>query len=268
MGQINEHPPNHGCRANALFNAVKKQFGIDVYLLPLSLLSPPPPPVPVPLPMPRLPRPNIPDSPLMTRSSRDASTNGNVNMSDPPPLNSLCLVQNDIQQTSRFVRVFVVGCLIPWIEKNVLEWSESVSCMVQLGSCSLIVDRQFSSNRRLPSRLFSSTRRFFGSPSPSPSHNSSSSAASLPRTSTTLFNGPNAPPTQQRRLAEFATVLGDHKLAVTVWESLRKDSKGGSVGQFSPIKRLDISKCAPPGHSTSNRLKLPGPFASCSKFAL
>jgi len=38
------------------------------------------------------------------------------------------------------------------------------------------------------------------------------------------------PPSQQRRLAEFATILGDYKLALGVWESLRKDGKGGSVG--------------------------------------
>lgn len=38
-----------------------------------------------------------------------------------------------------------------------------------------------------------------------------------------------SPPSQLRRLAEFATVLGDCKLAVTVWEALRKESKGGSV---------------------------------------
>lgn len=92
----------------------------------------------------------------------------------------------------------------------------------------MIVNHQFSSNRRLPSRLFSSTRRLFGSPSPSPS-SSFNPSPSLPRTSTALPNAPS-PPTQQRRLAEFATVLGDYKLAVTVWESLRKDSKGGSVG--------------------------------------
>ena len=36
---------------------------------------------------------------------------------------------------------------------------------------------------------------------------------------------------QQRRLAEFATILGDLKLAVSVWEALRKESRGkiGSV---------------------------------------
>lgn len=34
--------------------------------------------------------------------------------------------------------------------------------------------------------------------------------------------------TQQRRLAEFSTILGDVKLATSVWESLRKEGKGGS----------------------------------------
>ncbi len=33
---------------------------------------------------------------------------------------------------------------------------------------------------------------------------------------------------QQRRLAEFATILGDFKLAVGVWESVRKETKGAS----------------------------------------
>lgn len=44
--------------------------------------------------------------------------------------------------------------------------------------------------------------------------------------------------TQQRRLAEFATILGDFKLAVNVWESLRKDNKGGSVSILSSIPLL------------------------------
>jgi hypothetical protein len=38
-----------------------------------------------------------------------------------------------------------------------------------------------------------------------------------------------SPPSQLRRLAEFATVLGDYKLAIMVWEALRKENKGGSV---------------------------------------
>ena len=38
--------------------------------------------------------------------------------------------------------------------------------------------------------------------------------------------------TQQRRLAEFATMLGDYKLAISVWEALRKEGRGGSVGFY------------------------------------
>jgi hypothetical protein len=37
------------------------------------------------------------------------------------------------------------------------------------------------------------------------------------------------PPPQYRRFAEFATFLGDYKVAMTVWDSLRKEGKGGAV---------------------------------------
>jgi len=43
----------------------------------------------------------------------------------------------------------------------------------------------------------------------------------------THFHSP--PPPQNRRLAEFATFLGDYKVALTVWDSLRKEGKGGAV---------------------------------------
>lgn len=37
---------------------------------------------------------------------------------------------------------------------------------------------------------------------------------------------------QHRRLAEFATILGDFKLAISIWETLRKESKGGAVSSW------------------------------------
>lgn len=99
---------------------MKKQFGIDVYWLSLALPSPPPTPVPVPLLLPRLPRVSLVDGESMTQ-------NENVNGSEPHHVNVLRMVPEDIQQTSKFAREFVVGCLIPWMEKNVLDWSEAVS---------------------------------------------------------------------------------------------------------------------------------------------
>jgi hypothetical protein len=99
---------------------------------------------------------------------------------------------------------------------------------------------QFASTRRLPSRLFSSTRRLFGSgtASPAPPHPPTSSVSPVIAATrsgshssiSSISAGGHPPPSQQRRLAEFATILGDLKLAVSVWEALKKDGKGGSVG--------------------------------------
>ena len=151
------------------------------------------------------------------------------------------MIETDLASTAKFVRELAVESLIPWMGKCILEWNEAVSCpFVPYGlnrrvSCiSLDVGRQYSSSRRLPSRLFTSTRRLFGtgpvsnSPAQStaslPSHghtSSTSSVASLPGNATPLA--------QQRRLAEFATILGDYKLAIPIWEVVRKEGKGGSV---------------------------------------
>ncbi|KAK0478294.1 ER-golgi trafficking TRAPP I complex 85 kDa subunit-domain-containing protein [Armillaria novae-zelandiae] len=209
------HPQNSVLsdeEAGALFNAVKKQFGLHSYLLPLALPDPPPPPVPVPALVPRVP-------PLSSTDSVQpgpVGTNGDADCSNTDvTLNTLRLGETDIQRTARFTREFLVMSLLPWMEKCVVEWNEN-----------------FSSTRRLPSRLFSSTRRFFGSPSPSPAptHNLHHSVSSL-RSNTFAGSIPSSGPPplpQQRRLAEFATIIGDYKLAVNVWEALRKEGQGGS----------------------------------------
>jgi hypothetical protein len=141
--------------------------------------------------------------------------------------------ENDIKHTARFTREFVVMSLVPWMEKCVLDWNETVRYHPRKTIPLILTPSlKFSSNRRLPSRLFSSTRRLFGSPSPTPPiHSASASISSLPgRASPSIpSNGVANPPSQQRRLAEFSTILGDFKLAVMVWESLRKENKGGSV---------------------------------------
>ncbi|KIO08413.1 hypothetical protein M404DRAFT_134508 [Pisolithus tinctorius Marx 270] len=208
--------------ATALFNAVKKQYGVHVYLLPLILPSPPPPLVPIPPLPPQLPPPPV-DVEQHDIPGKPKSTLSNTREFLDARPNSLRMSEGDIQRTVRFMREFVVMSLVPWMEKCVIEWNEA-----------------YSSSRRLPSRLFSSTRRLFGSGTSTPQtpvHASSTSLSSLPvrshtySTSQTSLSGPSfllPPPSQQRRLAEFSTVLGDHKLAIGVWESLRKEGKGGS----------------------------------------
>jgi hypothetical protein len=113
------------CRANALFNAVKKQYGLHSYLLPLELPSPPPPPVPVPsapLRLPPIPHSllNTPD-PSATRS-KSFSASGATH-----EVNALRMSDQDIQQTAKFVREFVSMSLVPWMERCVADWNENVT---------------------------------------------------------------------------------------------------------------------------------------------
>lgn len=114
---------------------------------------------------------------------------------------------------------------------------------------------QFASTRRLPSRLFSSTRRLFGSgtASPAPQQRPTSSVSPAlsgirPGSQSSISSipaGGHPPPSQQRRLAEFATILGDLKLAVNVWETLKKDGKGGSVGYTNACRKYKGTQLRP-----------------------
>jgi hypothetical protein len=107
---------HHVYRAGALFNAVKKQFGLHSYLLSLNLPKPPPQPIPVPALLPRLPSPPSSDSP----------PSDNVSATHPTTLSTLSMEEKDIQQTARFTREFLVMSLIPWMEKCVVDWNENV----------------------------------------------------------------------------------------------------------------------------------------------
>ena len=103
-------------RAGALFNAVKKQFGLHSYLLRLALPTPSPPPVPVPTLIPRLPPP----------VSNDDAESSKMKGSSGPVINALRMDEEDIQHTARFTREFVVQSLVPWMEKCVNDWNEIV----------------------------------------------------------------------------------------------------------------------------------------------
>jgi len=62
---------------------------------------------------------------------------------------------------------------------------------------------------------------------------SSFGATSVGLVSPSSATSPPQLPPQGRRLAEFATFLGDYKVAVNVWETLRKEGKGGAVSILS-----------------------------------
>lgn len=150
---------------------MKKQYGLHTYLLSISLPAVSPTQVrPISSPVPRLPslstmelspvptsqipagitsmlsRPTTPH--VATPSPRPPGTpNLTVQPGTPvpprspglPASNTLALSDNDIQQFSRFVREFVVMSVIPWMEKCVMEWNESVCNTLGTAHCRLLV---------------------------------------------------------------------------------------------------------------------------------
>ncbi|KAJ1311731.1 hypothetical protein OPQ81_010201 [Rhizoctonia solani] len=184
--------------SQALLNAVKKQHGAHTHLMCWSLSgsSTSSPFIPSP---PRLPPP--PNA--ITETPNDHQLE---DLAEGPGDDSLVLGDDDLQTISRFVREFVTQSLIPWMERNVVEWNES-----------------YVATRRVTSRLFSTTRRFFGTSSPSTPTPSSPSSPGPPTT------------VQQRRLAEFATFLGDIKLATAVFDTLRKDTSNTCAADVLPL---------------------------------
>lgn len=119
-----------GCdhRAVALFNAVKKQFGLHTYLLRLEMPPNPPSPVPVPSRLPRLPAPPS-DVPLLQSLASSEPLSPMPQENGNEALNTIRMSERDIQDTARFVREFVTMSLVPWMEKCVLDWNEAVSNM-------------------------------------------------------------------------------------------------------------------------------------------
>ncbi|CAE6378800.1 unnamed protein product [Rhizoctonia solani] len=185
-------------QSQALLNAVKKQHGAHAHLMCWSLSgsSNTNPFIPRP---PQLPPP--PNS--VTETPGDPQFD---NLAKEVEIGSTVLSDDDLQSISRFVREFATQSLIPWMERNVIEWNEA-----------------YVATRRLPSRFLSTTRRFFGT-----------SGSSTPAPSSPSSPAPSTD-TQQRRLAEFATFLGDLKLATAVFDTLRKETSNTSAADVLPL---------------------------------
>ena len=95
----------------ALFNATKKQYGLHTHLLTVSL-STPVAAISVPPLLPELPPTPMPDA-----TFGQAACDGDYHLN---------LTEQDVAQFARFVREFVTMSLVPWMERCVLDWNETV----------------------------------------------------------------------------------------------------------------------------------------------
>ncbi|QRV90829.1 ER-Golgi trafficking TRAPP I complex 85 kDa subunit [Ceratobasidium sp. AG-Ba] len=199
--------------SQALLNAVRKQHGAHVHLMPWSLAAPS---------ATRNFIPALPSLPPPPNTLLDTPARQNLDDLTEAGGRTIHMAEEDLQSTNRFVREFVTQSLIPWMERNVVEWNEAVSThsisatiILNLVIVCCHTSLTFSSVFDHPSIL-----RYFRSSTPVPSSPSS------PAPSTAI---------QQRRLAEFATFLGDLKLATSVFDTLRKDTSNASASDILPL---------------------------------
>lgn len=113
------------------------------------------------------------------------------------------LDNEDIKRLRAFVRELVAQSLIPWMERCVLHWNDSVAA----------------SRKGLTGRLFGARRKLFGQSS----HKGTSAHERLNWNASAGYYWSSAFEAQTRRLADFAFTLHDYKLAATTYDLGRKD---------------------------------------------
>lgn len=102
-------------RAMALYNAIKKQYGLHIHLLAVSF-SRPEAPVAAPSLLPELPLSPLPDA-AFSKVSKDRGEHLNLS-------------PEDVSQLARFVREFTTMSLVPWMERYAMEWNETVRMVI------------------------------------------------------------------------------------------------------------------------------------------
>lgn len=118
---------------------------------------------------------------------------------------------DDVRRLKQFVRDFAAQNLIPFLERSVSLWNEQLAA----------------SRKGLTNRLFGASRKFFGSASRGSSNQPATSFA-------TLGYYPHATlEAQTRRLADFAFMTRDYRLAAAMYDYGRRDFSNDKAHKFS-----------------------------------
>ncbi|CAG8490645.1 13824_t:CDS:10 [Cetraspora pellucida] len=132
------------------------------------------------------------------------------NWSLPDALYGQYLNEDDISGIHVFIRDLVDKSIIPYMEKNIWQWNEQVA----------------SSRRGITGRLFSAGRRYFNTGTRATGSAQQSSQYSYIGNSSTAANTTylhNTPEAQMRKLADYAFMLRDYRLAHSVYDTVKKD---------------------------------------------
>lgn len=144
-------------------------------------------------------------------------TLSDTNDENPP----LCLPESDATGISTLIREMTQMSVVPFMERCIATWNDQVA----------------SRRRGLSGRFLSMSKRYFGSGS---SRNSTSSSSNYDPV--TASYPPSSPEAQMRKLADFAFMLRDWKLANSVYDMLRTDFNNDKAWKYHAAAHV-ISLC-------------------------
>ncbi|CAG8460304.1 5163_t:CDS:10 [Ambispora gerdemannii] len=142
------------------------------------------------------------------------------------------LSEKDFAGIQSFIREFVAQSMIPSMERNIHVWNEQVAA----------------SRRGITGRLFSASRRYFGTGGKSsgqpPSTQQSSNSPSGPQNAFANTIYPHtSPEAQMRKLADYAFMLRDYRLAHSVYDTIKKDFSADKAWRYYAGAQEMIGLC-------------------------
>ncbi|KAF8534783.1 ER-golgi trafficking TRAPP I complex 85 kDa subunit-domain-containing protein [Trichophaea hybrida] len=184
-------------KSTALFDQMKKHFGLSCHLLRLRSGG----------------KTAVTDDDAVvvpTSQWRSAAEElASIHDKDSEEKSPLCLPETDASGIRSMVREMAQISVVPFMERCIATWNAQVA----------------SRRRGISGRFLSMSKRYFGTTSSrnSSSTNYHSGSASYP---------PSSPEAQMRKLADFAFMLRDWKLAHNVYDLLRTDFNNDKAWKF------------------------------------
>ncbi|CCC13567.1 hypothetical protein SMACR_07192 [Sordaria macrospora] len=169
---------------------------------------------------------------------------------DDPHLFNRYIFESDATAIRTFIREMVIQSIIPTMERNVSLWNDQVA----------------SRRRGISGRFMSLSKRFtmFGSSSSSSSTSRNSSSSNSSNGFETLgYYRPDTPEAIMRRLADFAFMLRDWKLAMSTYDLLRTDFQNDKAWKYhaSANEMAALSLLIMPQNmSSKNRVEIINPM--------
>ncbi|KAK3338530.1 ER-golgi trafficking TRAPP I complex 85 kDa subunit-domain-containing protein [Neurospora tetraspora] len=165
---------------------------------------------------------------------------------DDPHLFNRYIFESDATAIRTFIREMVIQSIIPTMERNVSLWNDQVA----------------SRRRGISGRFMSLSKRFtvFGSSSSSSRNSTSSSSNGF---DTLGYYRPDTPEAIMRRLADFAFMLRDWKLAMSTYDLLRTDFQNDKAWKYhaSANEMAALSLLIMPQNmSSKNRVEIINPM--------